>query len=155
MGFSNVTGKTRPKRPGCETKKERDARKKRVNDAEKVDELRVVKARRCGAKGGERAPEQLRRQKSQWEKKMLALLKTNEAIKALEARRAAGETLDPQQASKVARRDEVLLSLDALIEENPTEAEALMQKRERDGADAAKRATTDARPRALDEEAAR
>lgn len=87
--------------------------------------------------------------------KMLALLKTNEAIKALEARRAAGETLDPQQASKVARRDEVLLSLDALIEENPTEAEALMQKRERNGADAAKRATTDARARALDEEAAR
>jgi len=91
MGFSNVTGKSRPKRPGCETKSERNKRKARQNDQETVEELRVVKAKRCGAKGGERAPEQLTKKKSQWEKKMAALLKTNDAIKALDARRAAPE----------------------------------------------------------------
>ena len=52
MGFSNVTGKSRPKRPGCETKSERNKRKARQNDQETVEELRVVKAKRCGAKGG-------------------------------------------------------------------------------------------------------
>ena len=61
MGFSNVTGKSRPKRPGCETKSERNKRKARQNDQETVEELRVVKAKRCGAKGGERAAQIQRR----------------------------------------------------------------------------------------------
>lgn len=144
MGFSNVTGKSRPKRPGCETKSERNKRKARQNDQETVEELRVVKAKRCGAKGGERAPEQLTKKKSQWEKKMAALLKTNDAIKALDARRAAGEDLDGQQLAKLARRDEVLLSLDALMEERPREAAAFVSAREAAAATALKRKAAEA-----------
>ena len=148
MGFSNVTGKTRPKRPGCETKSQRDKRKKRVNDEEKVEELRVVK-KQPGAKGGERRPEQLKKQKNSWEKKMLALMKTNDAIKVLQARQGAGETLDSQQLAKLERADEILLSLDSLIEERPKEAEALMAARTQTAEARKKAAALEARESAL------
>lgn len=127
MGFSNVTGARRIKRPGCVTKTERNLRKKRVNDAQTVEELRVVKKQ--GAHSGEREPEQLMKTKSRWEKKLSALLKTNEQIKALRARRDAGGVLDAQQEAKLARGDGVLLALDALVTEKPREAEALMEAR--------------------------
>eukprot|EP00629_Pelagomonadales_sp_RCC1024_P019044 CAMPEP_0119282384 /NCGR_PEP_ID=MMETSP1329-20130426/26608_1 /TAXON_ID=114041 /ORGANISM="Genus nov. species nov., Strain RCC1024" /LENGTH=125 /DNA_ID=CAMNT_0007283041 /DNA_START=500 /DNA_END=874 /DNA_ORIENTATION=- len=125
MGFSNVTGKARPKRPGCETKKERDKRKKRQGDEISVKELRTVKKQK-GEAAAERAPAGLKRQKGGWEKKLAALLKTNEAIKALRAKQEAGAALDAQQLQKLARGDEVLLSLNALIEERPDEAERFM-----------------------------
>ena len=75
---------------------------------------------------------------------MAALLKTNDAIKALDARRAAGEDLDAQQLAKLARRDEVLLSLDALMEERPREAAAFVSAREAAAATALKRKAAEA-----------
>jgi len=128
MGFSNVTGARRPKRPGCETKSERAKRRKRDNEAQSVSELRVVKQR--GGARSEREPEQLAKTRSRWEKKLVALLKANAAIKALRARRDGGEPLDAQQEAKIARGDGVLLEIDALVAENPRAAEAVMAARE-------------------------
>lgn len=148
MGFSNVTGARRPKRPGCETKSERAKRRKRDNEAQSVTELRVVKQRGGGARG-EREPEQLAKTRSRWEKKLVALLKANAAIKALRSRRDGGEALDAQQEAKVARGDGVLLEIDALVAENPRAAEAVMAAREARAAGDSARSARDARENAV------
>ena len=43
MGFSNVTGKYRPKRGGCETATQRKKRRYRTGDKETAQDIRVVK----------------------------------------------------------------------------------------------------------------
>jgi len=128
MGFSNVTGNARRKRPGCETKKARDKRKKKTNDAETAQDVRVTKKQ--SKFSGDREPEQLAPAKTDWEKKVRALTKKNDSIKALRTKKAAGEELDDQQEAKLATGDEVLLALDDLLKERPRDAEAFARARE-------------------------
>lgn len=109
MGKQTKTGRTRPKRPGLETVKERHKRHKKEAATVTVDELRVVRKR--GPKK-ERIVES--EKKPTINRRLRSLLKSNEHIKRLQARRDQGETLDDQQLRKLARRDQILLQIDAL-----------------------------------------
>ena len=52
MGFSNVTGKYRPKRGGCETATQRKKRRYRTGDKETAQDIRVVKKQKASAPPG-------------------------------------------------------------------------------------------------------
>ena len=81
MGFSNVTGKYRPKRGGCETATQRKKRRYRTGDKETAQDIRVVKKQKSERAAGDRAPAQLPKQKSAAQKRLKALVKKNEDIK--------------------------------------------------------------------------
>ena len=52
MGFSNVTGKYRPKRGGCETATQRKKRRYRTGDQETAQDIRVVKKQKSERAAG-------------------------------------------------------------------------------------------------------
>ena len=54
MGFSNVTGKYRPKRGGCETATQRKKRRYRTGDQETAQDIRVVKKQKSERAVGDR-----------------------------------------------------------------------------------------------------
>ena len=83
MGFSNVTGKYRPTRGGCETATQRKKRRYRTGDQETAQDIRVVKKQKSERAVGDRAPAQLPKQKSAAQKRLKALVKKNEDIKKL------------------------------------------------------------------------
>ena len=60
MGFSNVTGKYRPKRGGCETATQRKKRRYRTGDQETAQDIRVVKKQKSERAVGYRAPRSFR-----------------------------------------------------------------------------------------------
>mmetsp|Transcript_20865 Transcript_20865/g.67211 ORF Transcript_20865/g.67211 Transcript_20865/m.67211 type:complete len:129 (-) Transcript_20865:634-1020(-) len=116
MGKCTRTNKTRPKRCGLETVKQRQKRQLVSAKESSVSEIRVV--RRRGPKG-ERAPAAVARAQPPggWECRLKALLKVHQQIGELRRRDAAD--LDAQQRRKVERRDAVLLEIDAILEAHP------------------------------------
>ena len=128
MGFSNVTGKYRPKRGGCETATQRKKRRYRTGDQETAQDIRVVKKQKSERAVGDRAPAQLPKQKSAAQKRLKALVKKNEDIKKL--RRKSPSSLDAQQTAKLAKGDAVLLELHEFLEQHPAEAAAYAAARD-------------------------
>ena len=128
MGFSNVTGKYRPKRGGCETATQRKKRRYRTGDKETAQDIRVVKKQKSERAAGDRAPAQLPKQKSAAQKRLKALVKKNEDIKKL--RRKSPSSLDAQQTAKLAKGDAVLLELHEFLEQHPAEAAAYAAARD-------------------------
>ena len=130
MGFSNVTGKYRPKRGGCETATQRKKRRYRTGDKETAQDIRVVKKQKSERAAGDRAPAQLPKQKSAAQKRLKALVKKNEDIKKLRRKQEAGSALDAQQTAKLAKGDAVLLELHEFLEQHPAEAAAYAAARD-------------------------
>ncbi len=130
MGFSNVTGKYRPKRGGCETATQRKKRRYRTGDQETAQDIRVVKKQKSERAVGDRAPAQLPKQKSAAQKRLKALVKKNEDIKKLRRKAEAGAALDAQQTAKLAKGDAVLLELHEFLEQHPAEAAAYAAARD-------------------------
>lgn len=130
MGFSNVSGKQRVKRPGCETATQRKRRRYRTGDKETAQDIRVVKKQKGERANGDRLPEQLPKQKTATQKKLKALVKKNEDVKKLRRKDAAGEALDEQQRAKLDAGDDVLLELHTFLNAHPSEAAAFARDRD-------------------------
>ena len=128
MGFSNVTGKWRPKRGGCETATQR--RGDAIGPATKPPRTSAsLKSKKAAPVGGSAA--QLRAEERGAET-VKALVK-NEDIKKLRRKQEAGAALDAQQTAKLAKGDAVLLELHEFLEQHPAEAAAYAAARDEAG----------------------
>ena len=128
MGFSNVTGKYRPKRGGCETATQRKKRRYRTGDQETAQDIRVVKKQKERAYRRP-AMAQLPKQKSAAQKRLKALVKKNEDIKKLRRKQEAGAALDAQQTAKLAMGTRSCSS-PRVLEQDPAEAAAYAAARD-------------------------
>mmetsp|Transcript_29705 Transcript_29705/g.100035 ORF Transcript_29705/g.100035 Transcript_29705/m.100035 type:complete len:145 (-) Transcript_29705:80-514(-) len=128
MGKCSETNKSRYKRTtGHETIRERRLRQKTIVDRMVATDVRVVKT--LGPKK-EREPQGFAPSRKQWEKKLLSLLKANDACKVLALKMRDGADLDMQQLLKLERSDDILLEIDEIISKYPRQAGLLQAELE-------------------------